>query len=74
MGPASYINISDLSKLERAETLDSIDALRRAPFHADFDAPQIVVCGANSFDKNSLLGALTQLPVSVRVKERYPVE
>jgi hypothetical protein len=74
MGPASYGDLSEISKLERAQVLDSIDVLRRAPFSADIDTPQIVVCGTNSFDKNSLLGALIQLPMSVRVMERYPTE
>jgi len=74
MGSTLYNDMTDMSKLQRAEALDSIDALRQASFSAGIDVPQIVICGSNPIDKDSLVGALTQLSIPLRIREHYPTE
>jgi hypothetical protein len=74
MNSVTYEEMSDVTRLERAEALDSIDALRQTPFSIEIDAPQIVVCGSNLIDKNFFLDEITQLPKTARLWKPYPTE
>ncbi len=76
MADSGDVALTKLQSQEQAKLLDALDRLRKSEFEAEFDVPQLIVCGDQSSGKSSVLEAISRIkfPSKETLCTRMPIE
>jgi hypothetical protein len=69
-------SLEDLQTEEQRNVLDTVARVRKCGLESEISLPQLVVCGAQSAGKSSVLEALTEIPFprNEQLCTRFPTE